>query len=154
MYELPWYREQKGFVGHLVGGWEASGILAVDSGLPLTVTASQATTTPYNLPAGMTSVFNGRINSGYITDNAGLGVFGSTSAGIRPNMLGNPNNGYGAKIHHKGYNQSWYDTGAFAATNPNDPINPGSGKRGVIEGPGFNRIDLGIHRNFRIYESG
>ena len=152
VYELPWYREQKGFVGHLVGGWEVSGILAVDSGLPLTVTASQATTTPYNLPAGMTSVFNGRINSGYITDNAGLGVFGSTSAGIRPNMLGNPNNGYGAKIHNKGYNQLWYYTGAFAATNPNDPINPGSEKRGVIEGPGFNRIDLGIHRNFRIYE--
>jgi Carboxypeptidase regulatory-like domain len=152
VYELPWYREQKGLVGRLIGGWSLSGILAVDSGLPLTVTASQATTTPYNLPSGTTSVFNGRTNSGYITDNAGLGVFGSTSAGARPNMLGNPNNGYGVKIHNKGYNSLWFYTGAFAATNPNDPINPGNEKRGVIEGPGFNRIDLGIHRNFRIYE--
>lgn len=152
VYELPWYRDQKGLVGHLVGGWEVSGIFALNSGLPLTVTASQATTTPYNLPAGTTSVFNGRVNSGYITDNAGLGFFGSTSAGARPNMLGDPNSGHGVKIHNKGYNQLWFYTGAFAATNPNDPVNPGTEKRGVIEGPGFGRLDLGIHRNFRIYE--
>jgi hypothetical protein len=152
VYELPWYRDQKGLVGHLIGGWELSGIFALNSGLPLTVTSSSGTTTPYNLPSGITSVFNGRVNSGVINDNAGLGVFGSTSAGARPNMLGDPNSGHGVKIHNKGYNSLWFYTGAFAATNPNDQVNPGNEKRGVVEGPGFGRVDLGIHRTFRIYE--
>jgi hypothetical protein len=31
VYELPWYRDQKGFVGHLVGGWELTGIYAINS---------------------------------------------------------------------------------------------------------------------------
>ena len=152
VYEVPWFREQRGLVGHLVGGWSLSGIFALNSGLPLTVTASQFTNTPYNLPGGTTSIFNGRTTTGYITDNAGLGVFGSTSAGARPNMLGNPNNGYGVKIHNKPLNQLWFYTGAFAATNANDPVNPGNEKRGSIEGPGFGRLDLGIHRSFRLYE--
>ena len=25
-------------------------------------------------------------------------------------------------------------------------------KRGTIQGPGFNRLDVSVHRNFRIYE--
>ena len=29
---------------------------------------------------------------------------------------------------------------------------PGTAKRGTIEGPGFNRFDVGIFRNFRIVE--
>lgn len=151
LWELPWYRDQKGLKGRLIGGWEISGIYAIDSGLPLTVSASSAYSPSYNLPAGMTSVFNGRTNTGYITDNAGLSVLGNTNAGLRPNQLGNPNNGYGVKIHNKGYNQLWFYPGAFAAPDPNSTV-PGTAKRGTIEGPGFNRLDVGIHRNFRIYE--
>ncbi len=78
-------------------------------------------------------------------------MLGNTSAGIRLNQLGNPNNGYGTKIHNKGYNQLWFYTGAFAAASPNSVVPP-TEKRGVIEGPGFNRVDIGIFRNFRIYE--
>ena len=44
VWELPWYREQKGLVGHVVGGWELSGIYALNSGLPLTVTMSASAT--------------------------------------------------------------------------------------------------------------
>jgi len=152
VYEVPWYREQKGLTGHLVGGWEISGVLAIDSGLPITVSASSANTPNYNLPAGMTSVFNGRTNTGYITDNAGLGSLGATSAGIRLNQIGNPNNGYGVPIHNKTYNGLWFYTGAFAAAPPSQTTLAPSAKRGTIQGPGFNRVDIGIHRNFRIYD--
>ena len=31
-------------------------------------------------------------------------------------------------------------------------IVPGTAKRGTIQGPGFQRLDLGIFRNFRIWE--
>jgi hypothetical protein len=152
VYEVPWYREQKNLVGRLVGGWEIAGIYAINSGLPLTVSASQATSTNYNLPANTTSVFNGRTNTGYVTDNAGLSVFGNTSAGLRLNQLGDPNNGYGTKIHNKGYNSLWFYTGAFAAAPPSQTSQAPTAHRGTIQGPGFNRLDFAVHRNFRIYE--
>jgi Carboxypeptidase regulatory-like domain/TonB-dependent Receptor Plug Domain len=150
VYELPWYREQKGLTGRLIGGWELSAIYAIDSGLPLTASASSAYSPSYNLPGSGTSVFNGRTNTGYETDNAGLSVLGNTDAGLRPNQIGDPNSGNGIKIHNKGYNALWFYSGAFAAPSPNSII-PGTAKRGTIQGPGFNRADLGIFRNFRIY---
>ena len=68
VYELPWFQSQEGFVGHLLGGWEFSGIVYVYSGLPLTVTASR--------------------------DPAGLGVRDPNSvAGGRPDKIGDPNSG-------------------------------------------------------------
>ncbi|SEG45549.1 TonB-dependent Receptor Plug Domain [Bryocella elongata] len=152
VYELPWYRDQKGLVGHLVGGWEISGIYAIDSGLPLTVSASSAYSPNYNLPGGAASVFNGRTNTGYITDNAGLGALGNTNAGLRLNQLGDPNQGYGTKIHNKGYNALWFYSGAFAAAPPSQTNIAPTAKRGTIQGPGFNRLDLGVHRNFRLYD--
>ena len=151
VWELPWYRDQKGIEGHLIGGWEISGIYAIDSGLPLTVSASSAFSPGYNLPGNAASVLNGRTNTGIITDNAGISVLGNTNAGLRPNQIGDPNSGYGTKIHNKGYNSLWFYTGAFAATSPSSPV-PGTAKRGTIQGPGFNRLDIGIYRNFRIWE--
>jgi hypothetical protein len=68
IYELPWYRSQEGFAGHLLGGWEFSGIVYVYSGLPLTVTASR--------------------------DPSGLGLRDANSfAGGRPDKIGDPNSG-------------------------------------------------------------
>jgi hypothetical protein len=66
IYELPWLQAQQGVEGHLLGGWEISGIVYAFSGLPLTVTASR--------------------------DPAGLGLRDPNSfAGGRPNEVGNPN---------------------------------------------------------------
>ncbi|GGA67983.1 hypothetical protein GCM10011507_19320 [Edaphobacter acidisoli] len=151
VWELPWYRSQHGLKGRLIGGWEVSGIYAINSGLPLTVSSSSAYSPSYNLPSGVTSVYNGRTNTGYITDNAGLSALGNTNAGLRPDQIGDPNSGHGVQIHNKGYNQLWFYTGAFAAPSPSSSV-PGTARRGTINGPGFNRVDLGIYRNFRIWE--
>ena len=35
MIEDPWYKRQQGFVGHILGGWSLSPILAIGSGQPL-----------------------------------------------------------------------------------------------------------------------
>jgi hypothetical protein len=149
--EEPWFREQKDLTGRILGGWELSGIYAVDAGLPLTATASAGYSPSYNLPSGATSVYNSRTSTGYITDNAGIGVLGTTSAGLRVNMIGNPNAGNGVPIHNKGYHQLWFYTGAFAAPSASSAV-PATEKRGTIQGPGFQRLDLGIYRNFRIWE--
>jgi len=37
-YELPVMREQKGFLGHVIGGWNISGVTTFQSGNPFTVT--------------------------------------------------------------------------------------------------------------------
>ena len=66
VWELPWYRNQHGLVGHLVGGWEMSGILyAVNSGLPLTATMSAGSTLNYG---GLTSIYNGQTSGGVAND--------------------------------------------------------------------------------------
>jgi hypothetical protein len=38
VYALPFMREQRGFVGRVLGGWEISGVTTFESGVPLTVT--------------------------------------------------------------------------------------------------------------------
>ncbi len=144
VWELPWYREQRGFTGHVVGGWELSGIYAINSGLPLTVSESSGGLISY----GYNSIANGQTTGGYANDAAGLGILGNTNAGLRPNQIADPNQGYGQPIHNR---LQWFYRGAFAA-----PL-PGSGqvgneKRGVVQGPGFNRLDVGLFRNFKLYE--
>jgi hypothetical protein len=153
--EEPFFREQKDLKGRVLGGWELSGIYAIDSGLPSTVAASSGLQINYNLPGGAPSFFNNSTNGGYETDNAGLSLLGNTNAGLRPNQLGNPNQAWNAgKIHNKNYNSSsapWFYTGAFAAPAPTSLV-PGTAKRGTIQGPGFNVLDLGVYRNFKIWE--
>lgn len=131
VYELPFYRDQRGLVGRLVGGWEISGIVALDSGLPSTVSAS----------AG------GTINGTTLADVAGLGIIGASPAGLRPDQLFDPRNGIGLKNRLK-----WFNTAAFAAPDP-ALGRPGNAKRGTIILPGFNREDVGLFRNFRIFEN-
>ncbi len=152
--EEPFFRDQKDLKGRLLGGWELSAIFSVNAGLPLTVSGSGGSQINYNLPGGAASIYNNATNGGVVTDNAGLSVLGNTNAGLRPNQIGDPNSGNGIKIHNKNYASSaspWFYTGAFAAPSPSSPV-PGSAKRGTIQGPGFNRLDLGVFRNFRIYD--
>lgn len=144
VYDLPFYKEQKGLVGRLAGGWEVSGIYAINSGLPLTVTESTGGTVFY----GYTSAINGQANGNVVSDAAGIGISGNTNASFRPNLLVNPNNGYGRNVHNR---QEWFYRGAFSTPLPGSYA-VGNEKRGVITGPGFNRLDIGIFRNFKIWE--
>ncbi len=68
VYVVPFYREQKGLTGKLLGGWQISGIANYYTGLPYTVTTSG-------------------------TDPSGLGIIGSSPASLRPDMVCNPNQG-------------------------------------------------------------
>jgi hypothetical protein len=70
VYELPWFSEQQGFVGRLLGGWELSGIATAFSGLPLTITTSNY-------------------------DPSGIGFLGSSASGGRPDVTCDPNAGPG-----------------------------------------------------------
>ncbi|SFR98887.1 Carboxypeptidase regulatory-like domain-containing protein [Granulicella pectinivorans] len=133
VWDLPWLHEQKGLLGRTLGGWEISGILQAQSGVPLTVSSS----------GGI--AINGVTNA----DVAGLAILGASPAGLRPDQVSDPNSANGgAPIHTR---LRWFNTSAFAA--PSAALGqPGNAKRGTILGPGFYRIDTGLFRNFKITE--
>jgi hypothetical protein len=41
LYQLPFRREQKGLLGHVVGGWEISGVTVIESGAPISISNGQ-----------------------------------------------------------------------------------------------------------------
>jgi hypothetical protein len=126
IYELPFFREQKGFVGKVLGGWEASGIVSYSTGLPLTITTS-----------------------GY--DPAGLGFISAQIAGGRPNLLCDPNQGAPGTIE-QWFNANCFERNpATSATNISNT--PGTSPRGVAFGPAWRRVDFTLTKNIRFGES-
>ncbi|MBS1821856.1 MAG: TonB-dependent receptor [Acidobacteria bacterium] len=123
IYELPFLLHQPGLVGRVVGGWEVSGIVSMNSGLPLTAT-----------------IGNG-------IDPGGLGILGSSAAGPRPDQIADPNSGPGRHtlLH-------WFNTAAFAPV-PSGVVRPGNAHRGTVNGPGFQRWDLSLFKNFKVWEN-
>ncbi len=152
VWDLPWMRDQQGLMGRIVGGWEVSGLYAINSGLPLTPTMSGGGTVSYG-PNGsvLTSTYNGQTSGGVANDAAGLGILGPSAASLRPNQVLNPNKSYGSQpaMHTR---QHWFNQTAFLAPSAAS-FQVGNEKRGVVNGPGFNRLDVGLFRNFRLYKT-
>lgn len=126
IYELPFFKNQEGFVGKVLGGWQASGIITFNTGLPLTVT---------------TSAF----------DPAGLGFIPALIAGGRPNLLCNPNEG-GAGTQQQWFNTACFATNPLT-TATNIVNSPGTSGRGIVFGPDTNRVDFTMAKNIRFGET-
>ncbi|PYX97491.1 MAG: adenylyl cyclase [Acidobacteria bacterium] len=124
IYDLPFFKDQQGFIGHVLGGWELSGIGYLWSGLPLTVT-----------------------NSSPSRDPAGLGLLDALSfAGRRPNQIGDPN----ANAPHTV--RQWFNTSAFQKAYPAGQLTPGNERRGTVRGPGQERWDASLFKNTKVGE--
>ena len=125
IYELPFFSKQEGFIGKILGGWQASGIITYNTGLPFTV-----------------------VTSGY--DPSGLGFISALVAGGRPNILCNPNQG-GAGTQQQYFNTACFQLNpATSATGLSNT--PGSSPRGIIEGPNLFRVDFKLTKNIRFGE--
>lgn len=129
VYELPFFDKQKGFVGKVLGGWQASGIITLNTGLPFTA---------------VTSNF----------DPAGLGIILANPAG-RPNLLCDPNQG-GAQTVQQWFNTACFQLNP-GLTNPDGsrllvPNTVGNTARGNIQGPGTQRVDFSMFKNLRFSE--
>jgi hypothetical protein len=124
-YELPFFRQQAGFVGRSLGGWQLSGIVVYNTGVPMTVTTS-------NL------------------DYAGLGLINANPT-ARPNLLCDPNADAPQTLEQY-FNTACFQTNPTnSATGlPNTPGNAG---RGVVKGPSTIRFDLTLAKNIRVWES-
>ncbi len=125
VYALPFFYEQHGVVGHLLGGWEVSGLGYFNTGLPQNVTTSGLD------PAGVGVVFSSSVSSG------------------RPDQIANPNQGTpGNPIHNR---QHWFNINAFTAV-PAGQIRGGNAERNVVQGPGWWRADTGLFKNVNLTE--
>jgi hypothetical protein len=131
VWELPWLREQHGFVGHALGGWEFTGVQTFQSGLPLTAT-----------------IGNAGCNSGSGTnclDAIGSACFGATPIGCRVNLVGDPNSG----APHT-YAQ-WFNASALQPAPAGQTTEP-TERPGAIRAPGFWVTDLSLFKNIKFTE--
>ncbi|MFN6963141.1 MAG: carboxypeptidase regulatory-like domain-containing protein [Pyrinomonadaceae bacterium] len=128
IYEIPFFNKQQDLLGKVLGGWQASGIVTYQTGLPFTATVS-----------------------GY--DPAGLGLIPPPLTVARPRLLCDPNQG-GARTPQQWFNTSCFAITPISNTDPNYPIinAPGNSPRGVIFGPPTKRVDFTLTKNIRFGE--
>lgn len=124
IYELPFFRTQQGFVGKALGGWQASGIITYNTGLPFTAVTS-------NL------------------DLAGLGLLLANPT-ARPNLLCDPNQG-APNTREQWFNISCFQLNP-ANTATGLPNAPGTAGRGIINGPPTSRVDFTLSKWIRLAE--
>ncbi|NJM53163.1 MAG: adenylyl cyclase, partial [Blastocatellia bacterium] len=114
VYELPFFSKQEGFIGKALGGWQASGIVTYNTGLPFTAITS-------NL------------------DPAGLGI-SLANPTARPNQICDPNaNAPGTR--ERFFNTACFELNP-SSTAAGFPLTVGSAGRGTIKGPETLRFDL------------
>ncbi|HJQ26828.1 MAG TPA: carboxypeptidase regulatory-like domain-containing protein [Blastocatellia bacterium] len=85
VYQIPFFRSQKGFLGQTLGGWELSGITSAASGTPFTVTTTGI-------------------------DPGALGFLGTSASAGRPDLVAGP-----ALIPSARDRFTWFNPFAFAA---------------------------------------
>jgi len=131
VWELPWLRHLQGFTGHILGGWQFSGIQTFQTGLPLTAVLGNGT------------CFGTSVSC---NDPTGSGcLLGASPLGCRPNQIGDANSGAPHTI------TSWFNASAFAAPSATQTTET-TERPGAIRGPGFWRTDLSLFKNIKFTE--
>jgi len=122
VWAIPFLSDQRGFIGHVLGGWELSGIQTFQTGLPLTVTSN-----------------------GFF-DPTGAGCLGPSPCVIRPNQVGDPN----SNAPHN-YDTGWFNAAAFTNATPGQ-TSVTTERPGAVRGPGFWRTDLSLFKRIKLSE--
>ena len=127
IYDIPLFAKRHDFVGHAFGGWEISGIVTFQSGLPFSPSTSS-------------------------WDPAGLGLIAPPLTVARPNVLCDPN----ANAPHlflQWFNTACFQPtpNPIPAFVPNFP---GNGSRGAVNGPPTKRVDFSLFKNFGLGKEG
>ncbi|HVF30454.1 MAG TPA: TonB-dependent receptor, partial [Pyrinomonadaceae bacterium] len=128
IYELPFYRDQRGFVGKILGGWQLSGVATYQTGLGFTPTVG-----------------------GY--DPSGLGLLPPPLTVARPRVLCDPNEN-APRTPQQWFNTACFAVTPINNTDARFPIiaSPGDASRGMIYGPSTKRVDLTMSKNLRFSE--
>ncbi|MGQ0763325.1 MAG: carboxypeptidase regulatory-like domain-containing protein [Acidobacteriota bacterium] len=123
IYEIPFFNKRDDFVRHLLGGWQVSGIVTLQTGLPFTALGANF-------------------------DPAGLGNIPALIAGNRPNTLCDPNAG-APNTFLQWFNTNCFQLNPTTGTAPNRVSNTG---RGTIDGPPTQRVDFSLFKRISFGE--
>jgi hypothetical protein len=137
VYQEPFFKEQRG-LGWVLGGWELSGIITIQSGQSLSVTQNSD---PWALVTTTNSTQACTIGGTTTTCPLYPGGLGMTSDfDIRANQSGDP---HGPKtLNH------YFNTAAFS-----DAVGQfGNSATGSVLGPGFQRWDTSLFKNIKFGE--
>ena len=130
VYDLPFYKEQHGIAGHVLGGWELSGITQYTSGQSLSIT--QGTDNfDCQTPAGATT---GCIPGTY---PGGINIDVATDIAARPDRV--------APVQLVKKQTEWFNTSSFVHAVGHF----GSAPNGVLLGPGLELWDLSAIKNIK-----
>jgi predicted heme/steroid binding protein len=128
LYALPFFRQQSGFLGKVLGGWQLSGIAQFQSGLPCSVAAPN--------------------------DYAGVGLDSNFGCGVNGQywvVHGTPHN-----IHTFGPNGQWFSTtnpdGSPIFTAPAPGTFNLQRVRNLIYQPGFQNWNMGLFKAIPVNE--
>jgi hypothetical protein len=122
VYELPFYRNQSGFIGHALGGWQVSSYLTFQSGSPF-------------------SPLNGVDPAGALA-----GIDGLVGNAIRPNLATS------LDIWHMSVQELLAAGGRTLFAPVTVAQRTGNVGRNVLRSDGIGQIDLSIVKNFRVTE--
>ena len=140
MIDDPWYKNQRGIIGRLAGGWSVSPILAVGSGQPLGCATNQG--------AGSGGQSFGAADSGsfFTTENC---ILNQAASGGSASLHANT----GSNAGTSGFNIFSNADATFATLRP--PIlglDSNSGGVGVFRGLAYWNVDMRIVKDIRIME--
>ncbi len=124
MWQLPWFENQPGFVGRVLGGWQVGAVTTFQSGSPFTI---------------LNGADPGKVLLGSLVGNA-----------IRPNMNYAPGAISGktlADLLAMGGASLW------TALPSNRSIPTGNSSRNTVRGDGLVSVDTNIAKNIKIWES-
>src|SRR5579859_171299 len=125
VYDLPFFRKP-GLTQKILGGWQWSGIVALATGTPVTIT-----------------------NGSTYGDNAGVG--NGVGTGSYPDQISNPKQNIPPKsaLLSPSYSEFFYNPNAF--TTPTG-LTFGNAGRNSLRNPGRANFDMGIFKHFTIKE--
>ncbi|HUK88939.1 MAG TPA: hypothetical protein VLZ81_00955, partial [Blastocatellia bacterium] len=166
IWDVPFYKDQKGLLGHVAGGWQVNGIYVIDSGLRYTpeqgfngaLAPFQSYADPFlgddfkpfygnpKAPKGNVGIFGGDIALLFGATPAQLGLqrFGVYSL----NTLLTSNFSTFSKVGAGAVR--YIENGPTAAVFYNTPF--GDVARNSLQGPIINQLNLGFFKNNRISE--
>ena len=142
VYTLPVFEQQRGLIGHTLGGWEVSGITSVESG------QSAAVTQPFD-PFACTQATDANGNT--LPTCANGSAPGTYPGGIgiaTPNADIAPRPDQVAPVHLTKTVDQWFTTSSFSTAVGHF----GSERNGSFSGPGLQNWDLGAIKNIRLSE--
>lgn len=147
VWQMPWYQGQKGFTGHVLGGWQVNGIWSLHSGFPWTPYCSSSS-------SGKNCDFNGDNIS---NDRPNQPAFGNSDP------HGNSNAAFEPDHPNLNLNAAAFLCGSTLLPGCTPPTFSGSTPTGVapfdgnlgrntFRGPRFDDFDLSFFKNIKVTE--